>query len=42
MTGAGRVNPEVSVDMDFSTSEEARELFNGEPPKLRSEQVAPG
>jgi len=40
LTGPGRVNPEVSVDMDFSVIEEARELFNGEPPKLRSEQVS--
>ncbi|RXR02652.1 flagellar basal-body MS-ring/collar protein FliF [Pseudoxanthomonas composti] len=39
LTGANRVNAKVNVDMDFSTSEEARELFNGEPPKLRSEQV---
>lgn len=39
MTGTGRVNPEVNVDMDFSVVEEARELYNGEPPKLRSEQV---
>ncbi|MEG8127981.1 flagellar M-ring protein FliF [Xanthomonas hortorum pv. gardneri] len=39
MTGAGRVNPEVSVDMDFSVVEEARELYNGEPAKLRSEQI---
>lgn len=40
MTGPGRVNPEVNVDMDFSVIEEARELYNGEPPKLRSEQVS--
>ncbi len=40
MTGPGRVNPEVSVDMDFSVTEEARELYNGEPPKLRSEQIS--
>jgi len=40
MTGAGRVNAEVTVDMDFSVLEEARELYNGEPPKLRSEQVS--
>ena len=40
LTGAGRVNPETSVDMDFSVVEEARELYNGEPPKLRSEQVS--
>lgn len=39
MAGAGRVNAEVTVDMDFSVSEEARELYNAEPPKLRSEQV---
>lgn len=40
MTGAGRVNAEVTIDMDFSVSEEARELFNADPPKLRSEQVS--
>ncbi|WP_028917071.1 flagellar basal-body MS-ring/collar protein FliF [Pseudoxanthomonas sp. J35] len=40
MTGPGRVNAEVTVDMDFSVTEEARELFNGEPAKLRSEQVS--
>ncbi len=40
MTGMGRVNPEVSVDMDFSVIEEARELYNGEPQKVRSEQVS--
>jgi flagellar M-ring protein FliF len=40
LTGTGRVNAEVTVDMDFSVTEEARELFNGEPPKLRSEQVS--
>ncbi|MCW4455205.1 flagellar basal-body MS-ring/collar protein FliF [Flavobacterium sp. MXW15] len=40
MTGVGRVNPEVSVDMDFSVTEEARELYNGEPQKVRSEQIS--
>ncbi|KAF1685604.1 flagellar M-ring protein FliF [Pseudoxanthomonas broegbernensis] len=40
LTGSGRVNAEVTVDVDFSVTEEARELFNGEPPKLRSEQVS--
>jgi len=40
MAGAGRVNAEVTVDMDFSVSEEARELYNAEPPKLRSEQMS--
>jgi len=40
MTGPNRVNPEVSVDMDFSVTEEARELYNGQPQKLRSEQLS--
>lgn len=40
MTGMGRVNPEVSVEMDFSVTEEARELYNGEPQKVRSEQIS--
>ncbi|TWI02789.1 flagellar M-ring protein FliF [Luteimonas cucumeris] len=40
MTGAGRVNAEVAVDMDFSVSEEARETFTPDPAKLRSEQVS--
>ena len=39
MTGVGRVQPEVAVEMDFSTIEEARELYNGEPQKVRSEQI---
>ncbi len=40
MTGPGRGNPEVSVGMEFSVTEEARELYNGEPQKLRSEQTS--
>src|SRR5690606_13936440 len=40
LTGSGRVNAEVTVDMDFSVTEEARELFNAEPQKVRSEQVS--
>ncbi|MGH8052311.1 MAG: flagellar basal-body MS-ring/collar protein FliF [Stenotrophomonas sp.] len=40
MAGAGRVNPEVSVDMDFSVVEEARELYGAEPQKVRSEQIS--
>ena len=40
LTGSGRVNAEVTVDMDFSVSEEARELYNAEPAKLRSEQIS--
>lgn len=39
MTGVGKVSTKVSVDMDFSEMEEAREVF-GEPPKVRSEQLS--
>lgn len=38
--GPGRVSAQVSVDMDFSVIEEARESFSPDPAKLRSEQVA--
>ena len=40
MTGVGRVQPEVAVEMDFATVEEAREVYNGEPQKVRSEQIS--
>jgi flagellar M-ring protein FliF len=40
LTGPGRVNAEVAVDMDFSVVEEARETFNNDPAKIRSEQVS--
>ncbi len=40
LAGAGRVNAEVAVDMDFSVTEEARETFANDPAKLRSEQVS--
>lgn len=40
LTGVGRVQPEVAVQMDFTTVEEAREVYNGEPQKVRSEQVS--
>lgn len=39
LTGPGRVNAEVTIDMDFSVSEEARELYSADP-RLRSEQVS--
>lgn len=39
LTGPGRVSAQVAVDMDFSVSQEAREIF-GEPSRLRSEQIA--
>ncbi|MBS7457216.1 flagellar basal-body MS-ring/collar protein FliF [Coralloluteibacterium stylophorae] len=40
MTGHGRVSTQVAVDMDFSESEEAREVYNDDPAKLRSEQTS--
>lgn len=40
MTGAGRVSAQVSVDMDFAVSEEARETFTPDPTKIRSEQTS--
>ncbi|MFT3668507.1 MAG: flagellar basal-body MS-ring/collar protein FliF [Pseudoxanthomonas sp.] len=40
LTGPGRINAEVAVDMDFSVTEEARETFANDPAKIRSEQVS--
>ncbi len=40
LTGPGRVNAEVAVDLDFSISEEARETFVNDPAKVRNEQVS--
>jgi flagellar M-ring protein FliF len=40
LTGPGRINAEVAVDMDFSVVEEARETFANDPTKIRSEQVS--
>ncbi|KRG71068.1 flagellar basal-body MS-ring/collar protein FliF [Pseudoxanthomonas dokdonensis] len=40
LTGPGRVNAEVTVDLDFSVSEEAREVYGNDPTKIRSEQVS--
>ncbi|WP_425481586.1 flagellar basal-body MS-ring/collar protein FliF [Cognatilysobacter lacus] len=39
MTGPGRVSAQVSVDMDFNETEEARETY-GPDEKVRSEQVS--
>lgn len=39
-TGPGRVSVQVNVDMDFSFVEEARETYNNDPAKLRSEQTS--
>ena len=40
LTGPGRVNAEVAVDLDFSETEEARETFLNDPAKVRNEQVS--
>lgn len=40
LTGPGRVSAQVAVDMDFAVTEEAREVYNNDPAKLRSEQTA--
>ncbi|GHE37473.1 flagellar basal-body MS-ring/collar protein FliF [Vulcaniibacterium thermophilum] len=40
MLGPGRVSAQVTVDMDFSETEEAREVYGPDPGKVRSEQVA--
>ncbi|MGY0558879.1 MULTISPECIES: flagellar basal-body MS-ring/collar protein FliF [unclassified Lysobacter] len=40
MTGPGRVSAQVSVAMDFSQSEQAREIYGPEAAIVRSEQVS--
>lgn len=40
LTGPGRVSAQVSVDMDFAQTEEARETYGPQAPVVRSEQVA--
>lgn len=40
MAGPGRVSAQVSVDMDFSETEEAREIYGQDPARIRSEQVS--
>lgn len=40
MTGDGRVSAQVSVDMDFAQTEEAREVYGPQQPMVRSEQLA--
>lgn len=40
LTGPGRVSAQVAVDMDFTASEEAREVYGAEPQKVRSEQIS--
>ncbi|SFF43714.1 flagellar M-ring protein FliF [Fontimonas thermophila] len=39
MLGPGRVSAQVTADMDYSVTEEARETYNPDPAKLRSEQI---
>lgn len=40
MTGPGRVRAQVSVDMDFNQTEEAREQYGPDPAIVRSEQLS--
>ena len=40
MTGPGRVSAKVSVDMDFSTTEQASEAYGPQPAIVRSEQLS--
>ena len=39
ITGAGRVRSQVAVDMDFSATEEAREVYGPDSAQVRSEQL---
>lgn len=40
MTGRGRISTQVSVDMDFAQTEEARESYGPQAPLVRSEQIS--
>jgi flagellar M-ring protein FliF len=40
MLGQGRVSAQVAADLDYSVTEEAREIYTPDPAKLRSEQVS--
>lgn len=40
MMGAGRVSAQVTADLDFSVTEEAREAYNPNPQAIRSEQTS--
>jgi flagellar M-ring protein FliF len=40
MTGPGRISAQVSIDMDFNQTEEARESYGPQGTVLRSEQVS--
>ncbi len=40
MAGPGRVSAQVSVDMDFAQTEEAREVYGPQQPMVRSEQLS--
>ena len=39
LVGAGRVSAQVSAQLDFSVTEEARESYTPDPAKVRSEQI---
>lgn len=40
LVGVGRVRSEVAIDMDYSTFEEAREIYSPDSGQIRSEQVS--
>ncbi|MEG3192969.1 flagellar basal-body MS-ring/collar protein FliF, partial [Lysobacter sp. D1-1-M9] len=40
MTGPGRVSAQVSVDMDFAQTEQAREVYGPDAAMIRSEQIS--
>ena len=39
LVGVGRVSAQVSADLDFAVTEEARESYTPDPAKIRSEQI---
>ena len=39
IVGVGRVRAQVSAEVDFSTTEQTQELYDGDPAQVRSEQV---
>ncbi|MFA5940103.1 MAG: flagellar basal-body MS-ring/collar protein FliF [Sinimarinibacterium sp.] len=39
LVGSGRVNAQVTADVDYAVTEEAREVYTPDPAKVRSEQI---
>jgi flagellar M-ring protein FliF len=38
--GVGKLHPEVTIDMDFKTTEETQETYNNEKPAIRNESLS--